>query len=235
MSSEDNPFDYFDAIYCINLDHRNDRWNSVQNEFKKIGIDERVIRFSAIKTPENGHIGCMLSHRKIVEIAKNKWYKNVLVFEDDIFFRKNKKYFSRLISDLKKIEKWDLFYFWWTLSKKAKLGKRTKNISTVSWLYYAHAVAYWNNFYNFFLKEIQKKGIRRDNFIRKWGYFDSWLAEIQKKCTAIMDINFSVFQKRKDSDTDGNNSWKSYLHQYVYIIYKYRLLKKILLPILFKI
>ena len=25
-----NPFDFFDEIYCINLDHRTDRWKDVQ-------------------------------------------------------------------------------------------------------------------------------------------------------------------------------------------------------------
>ena len=29
-------FDYFDAIYCINLDKRPDRWEWVKKEFEKI-------------------------------------------------------------------------------------------------------------------------------------------------------------------------------------------------------
>jgi hypothetical protein len=48
-----NPFDYFDAIYCINLDRRTDRWEAVKREFAKIDILDRVIRFSAIETPKN--------------------------------------------------------------------------------------------------------------------------------------------------------------------------------------
>lgn len=31
----DNPFDIFDAIYCINQDSAQDRWNDVQKEFDK--------------------------------------------------------------------------------------------------------------------------------------------------------------------------------------------------------
>jgi len=41
-------FGYIDAIYCINLDHRKDRWNKVQQEFKKIKIQNKISRFSGI-------------------------------------------------------------------------------------------------------------------------------------------------------------------------------------------
>ncbi len=65
-------FSHFEAIYCVNLDRRPDRWEAVQQEFKKIGIQDRVIRFSAIETPNQGAIGCLLSHRAIIEEAKKQ-------------------------------------------------------------------------------------------------------------------------------------------------------------------
>ncbi len=49
-----NLFSHFEAIYCINLDRRSDRWEAVQREFEKVGIRDRVIRFSAIETPQKG-------------------------------------------------------------------------------------------------------------------------------------------------------------------------------------
>ena len=40
ISSEKNPIttlnDYFDKIYCINLDRRTDRWKETRVEFKKL-------------------------------------------------------------------------------------------------------------------------------------------------------------------------------------------------------
>lgn len=45
--SDNNPFDYFDKIFCINLDSRPDRWELVQGEFRKVGIFDRVKRVSA--------------------------------------------------------------------------------------------------------------------------------------------------------------------------------------------
>ncbi len=102
-----NFFDYFDAIYCINLDCRTDRWEAVQREFDRVGIRERVVRFSAIETPGNGHAGCMLSHRAIIQKAKDMWWENVLVFEDDVVFIG-----ENLIKNLpKKMPRhWSLFY-----------------------------------------------------------------------------------------------------------------------------
>jgi GR25 family glycosyltransferase involved in LPS biosynthesis len=37
----------FDAIYCINLDRRTDRWEQASEEFKKAGINH-VHRWSAV-------------------------------------------------------------------------------------------------------------------------------------------------------------------------------------------
>ncbi len=49
-----NPFDYFDKIFCINLDSRPDRWKQVQKEFDKVGILDRVERFSALTGKTEG-------------------------------------------------------------------------------------------------------------------------------------------------------------------------------------
>jgi hypothetical protein len=81
-----NPFDFFDAIYCINLDSALDRWNAVTSRFENLGIASRIRRFPGIPTPANSQIGCALSHRAIVEEAQRLGLKNVLVFEDDVVF-----------------------------------------------------------------------------------------------------------------------------------------------------
>jgi hypothetical protein len=78
-----NPFDFFDAIYCINLDREGERWQSVLRQFDRVGIGKRVRRFAAFDTP-NHHVGCALSHRTIVREANTQGLRNVLVFEDDV-------------------------------------------------------------------------------------------------------------------------------------------------------
>jgi hypothetical protein len=80
------PFHFFDGIYCINLDRQPERWDAMQRRFRKLGIERRVRRFSAAATPFNHHIGCALSHRRIIAEAKQQQLQTVLVFEDDVRF-----------------------------------------------------------------------------------------------------------------------------------------------------
>ena len=84
-----NPFDFFDEIYCINLERRTDRWNQCQSEFDKIGIADRVIKFDAFDNKENPKKGCYDSHLSVIKLAYERKLKNVLIFEDDVAFLKN--------------------------------------------------------------------------------------------------------------------------------------------------
>jgi hypothetical protein len=54
----------------INLLHREDRKLHVENELKKIGI-QNAERFNAIKLT-NGALGCSMSHLRCIEYAKKK-------------------------------------------------------------------------------------------------------------------------------------------------------------------
>ena len=55
------PFHFFDAIYCINLDGQEQRWDHAMEQFRRVGIAEAVQRFPAVETPRNHHVGCALS------------------------------------------------------------------------------------------------------------------------------------------------------------------------------
>ena len=57
---------YFDKVYCINMDKRPDRWEQAQIEFKKLGIENDVIRWSGVEN-EDGNLGCTLSHLSIIK------------------------------------------------------------------------------------------------------------------------------------------------------------------------
>jgi len=105
-----NPFYFFDAIYCINKDSEHGRWQQAKNQLDKLGIGHRVQRFSAIETPQNHHIGCALSHRTIIQNAVTNQYKNVLVLEDDVIF--DTKTLSHLTNSIKEARavKWDILF-----------------------------------------------------------------------------------------------------------------------------
>lgn len=81
---------FFDKIYCINLDRRPDRWAKAKEQFDKFNIE--VERFSAVdgnvlenKTKLlNGELGIIKSNLEVIKQAKEKRYKNILIFEDDV-------------------------------------------------------------------------------------------------------------------------------------------------------
>uniref|UniRef100_A0A6C0F9W6 Glycosyl transferase family 25 domain-containing protein n=1 Tax=viral metagenome TaxID=1070528 RepID=A0A6C0F9W6_9ZZZZ len=85
--------DILQNTFYINLEHRTDRLEHVQNELKKIGINGE--RFNAIKT-KSGAVGCTLSHIKCLELAKERNYEEVFICEDDITFTNPKLFLENL-------------------------------------------------------------------------------------------------------------------------------------------
>jgi GR25 family glycosyltransferase involved in LPS biosynthesis len=71
------------SIWCINLEERTDRFNDVNKEFKKVGLNVNFHRPK--KDPRGGMVGCFLSHVHCMKQAL-KENKNVLIFEDDVYF-----------------------------------------------------------------------------------------------------------------------------------------------------
>ena len=82
--------DYVDAIYCINLDDRKDRWDEAAKQFVKHNL--WVERVSGIKgsdmnldfPPEikEGAVGCALSQLFALKLAKQNRLKKFLRSEE---------------------------------------------------------------------------------------------------------------------------------------------------------
>lgn len=101
-----NPFDYFDKIYYINLDRRVDRRQQVENELAKLNI--QADRISGV-VHEKPATGCHLSHAKIFDDALQSGYDRILIFEDDVeFFPNALENFTASLQDLP--TEWDMFY-----------------------------------------------------------------------------------------------------------------------------
>jgi hypothetical protein len=104
------PFDFFAAIYCLNLDQRPDRWEDSLRRFAALDIARRVERCPAVSTPDNHHVGCALSWRRMVAQARDRGLANFLAFEDDaIFLDSTLDVVSRAVGELGD-ENWDLLY-----------------------------------------------------------------------------------------------------------------------------
>jgi len=141
--------DFFDGIYCINLDQRVDRWEMAQKEFTKLGLSN-VNRFSAIKH-EKGSIGCRESHLKVINEAKKNNFKNVLIFEDDIKTIGDLSHIENSLSQLSNIE-WDLFYLGATVDPNVgKLTKISEHLVRTNFAYTTHAYAINSQMFDYIL------------------------------------------------------------------------------------
>lgn len=107
---------YFDKIYCVNLDKRTDKWTDCEKEFAKHGLT--VERFSAVDgntLPKHptlipGELGCSMSHAAILKDIAEKGYKRTLILEDDVEFIPNlQEYFAENVRHVP--DDWQMLYF----------------------------------------------------------------------------------------------------------------------------
>lgn len=96
--------DITNAFY-INLEHRKDRKNHVEQQLESVGI--KAVRFNAIKM-DNGAIGCSMSHLKCLEIALSNNWSHVCICEDDITFLNPEMFKNQFNTFLKNHDKWDV-------------------------------------------------------------------------------------------------------------------------------
>jgi GR25 family glycosyltransferase involved in LPS biosynthesis len=192
-----NSFDYFDEIYCINLDERTDRWEHAQKEFEKAGILDRVQRFSAIRDVD-GRIGVIKSNLAIIKIAKEKKLKNVLIFEDDVEFIIDdpQTELQKSINQAQGI-KWHLFYL--GANTHEKLIKFKPNLILLKNAFAVHSMAYSDLMYDNFIRKYENiKTIKNFDDI-----LDVYLArQIQDKYICLMTNPMLTTQMNSYSDIE---------------------------------
>jgi len=179
-----SPFAAFDHIACINLDPEIERWCHMMKRFKLLGIDERVKRFSAVHTPEFHHIGCALSHRKIIEQAKRFGYRNVVVFEDDALMLSGAEVF--LSFALKELEKkpWKILYLGGAQhGSKLKFSDGCEYLMEVPEysLTCSHAIAYHHSVYDELLEALPDNEAKMADWLVEHIAIDQYLMAIDSK------------------------------------------------------
>lgn len=156
--------EYFDRIYCINLDSRPDRWESSLLEFNKIGIN-KVHRFSAISNTD-GAIGCRDSHLSIITEAKELGLEKILIFEDDFkFIEFDIEILNHSIQTLSKIN-WELFYLGLSIDPNTKLELVNDNLLKTFFAHTTHSYGVHSRSYDLILENLPKNNIV-DVFYRK--------------------------------------------------------------------
>ena len=132
-----NPFDFFDRIYCISMDENSFRWKTATKQLKLLGIYDRTERIQGVKNGKN-ITGCFLSHQLCIKKAKEEGAKNVFIFEDDFcMISMDMKHLADSLENLKKHD-WDLFYLGGKIEEK--LEDIEENLCSVK-LWFTHAYA----------------------------------------------------------------------------------------------
>jgi hypothetical protein len=139
-------------LYVINLKERNDRFENIKKNFSNYNI----IQVDAIKH-EKGAIGCFLSHKKCIQIAKEKNLKNIIVIEDDCVPTNN---FDRIINIKKFLDEndnWDIFlggaFHVNPYHILGKVNMQVDNLLSINGGYCFHFIIYNNTCYDFFLNQ----------------------------------------------------------------------------------
>jgi len=126
----------------------------METEFDKLCILDRVERVPGYIIPGDPVGGCFLSHGRCVELAKNRGYNNVLIFEDDVKFININMLNDAILKSTRDLvdldPKWDLFYIGGDLCGKSRLV--TDNLIKVNKMWCCQGYAVNHTCYDKILK-----------------------------------------------------------------------------------
>jgi hypothetical protein len=140
-------------IYVINLEERKDRLEHIKKYFSEYNI----IPVEAIKHIE-GYKGCFLSHKKCIQIAKEKNLKKIIVIEDDCLPLDNfSERLENIIKFLESYNNWDLLigggFHICPFHIQGKINMSTENLYKINGGYCMHFVIYNYTSYDYFLEQ----------------------------------------------------------------------------------
>jgi len=184
----------FPHKFCINLLRRKDRWEESQKQFAHAGI-ESVERFDAVDgklLPQSqyilpGELGILETHIKILTLAKEQSWPNILIFEDDVELHpKFRRLFPHYCETLP--DDWEMLYFGGNHQQAITLIK--KHIFKLNYSFALMALAIKNTMYDMILDTIRPATKQ----------IDVYYAELQSRCKAYCFNPPLASQRRGFSD-----------------------------------
>ena len=86
MKKDTNGWDFFDRIYCISLEEREDRREAAAASFAKVGLAGKVEFVIVQRNPFNVEQGMYESHMTCLRKGLEASAERIVVFEDDVVF-----------------------------------------------------------------------------------------------------------------------------------------------------
>lgn len=188
-----NPFDFFDKIFCINLKERTDRWENCLKNFDKYDIKnhERVeaIKINGDLHPKRkGQIGCALSFAKCFNKIKEEQLEKVLILEDDFEFKYDKEIlFDKINNSLKDLpQNWDSLYFGGTLINDYGINpiqKFSHHLFKLNSAHCLHCTAFSKAGTNKIFEYFKNEKNWHLNLINNFENMDVFMAQVFQKST----------------------------------------------------
>ena len=202
-------------LYVINLATRTDRWEHIIKTFSDPEIN--LIKVEAEVDVKKGWIGCFLSHKKCLRIAKENGLKNIMVIEDDCLpMNLNKESFKSRLFKIKNYldthDDWNI-YLGGTATISPSNYKNVIKYEDETFVeftraYMTHMICYNNNVYDLYLNQDITKPV--DEF-----WFGKIKALISVPFLATQLEGYSDIIRRKKSDTKRINDANNILVKYI--------------------
>lgn len=199
--------------YCINLEKRTDRRDTVSKEFKRVGLEVEFwsaidgsklsISLTSSKVDEynaKGILGCLMSHVNLIKHAKETNQEYIVLFEDDIFFCED---FSERIQIIEK-QDFDMFYLGGHFGEMGVIPTNDQYIFKAKAVSGTYAYIIRNTIYDYII----------DNTSDSWGMDQFYVELAQKRFNCLAFIPFPVCHEDGMSDVAMNNVKYSEVRKY---------------------
>ena len=184
--------------FYINLDCRNDRLVSCENELKKLGL-ERPCRFSAIKT-RHGIVGCGISHLRCLEKARDEGLPYITIFEDDIIIPKPNQVKNIVNRILQSGVEWDVLCLAGNAFRPHK--EEEDDYVVVNRMYCGTAYIVKAHFYDILIDNIRDSLTKiLETGDRKYSWDAAWI-QLQQKHRFLLINPLSIYQRPDYSDIE---------------------------------
>jgi hypothetical protein len=133
-------WDFFDRIYCISLEEREDRRRAARAQFARVGLEDNIEFVIVRRHPSNVEQGIYESHMACLRRGLEAGARNIAVFEDDVVFdRFDAGRLERCTRFLAKNPEWQVLLFGALIRSSRKTSEPA--VQKVGYQSLAHAYA----------------------------------------------------------------------------------------------
>lgn len=166
--------DFFDRVFVINLDRRVDRLDSISSQLGLLDIEfERYSAVDQLEINSTGIVACATSHLNVIQLAKRREYKSILVLEDDCLFNEDfLDTFDRLSKEIP--DTWDMFYLGAAEIRGTKVADR---LTKIKYALGAHAYGIKDSSYDAAISVNTLDIHVDDSYLKLFGSIDAYAVD----------------------------------------------------------